>query len=150
MDQFAMGPWLQMAVICHTALSESNGQLSLIRIFDRMIVPGTTPEMQPQTIQITLAVAFKAGELLGNHKISITPFAPNEKQLPAMEFPVLFEGQERGVNLILPIAFPVSEDGLYWFDVAVNGQRYTRIPLRLLYQQITLPGQMNMGLPPGR
>lgn len=148
MDQSAMGPWLQMAVICHTALSETNGQLSIIRIFDRMIVPGTTPELQSQLIQITLAVAFKSGDLTGNQKISITPYAPGEKPLPPMEFPALFEGHERGVNLILPIGFPISEDGLYWFDVAVNGHRYTRIPLRIIYQQVALPGQMNMGLPP--
>lgn len=149
MDQSGMGPWLQMAVICHTALSESNGQLSIIRMFDRMVLPGTSPEMQPQVIQITLVIAFKAGDLFGNHKIGITPYTPNQQALPPMEFPVLFEGQERGVNLILPIGFPVSEDGLYWFDVAVNGQRYTRIPLRIIYQQMALPGQMSMGMPPG-
>jgi hypothetical protein len=149
-DVGAMGPWLLLAVVCQTALVENNGQLSIIRIFDRMVVPGTAEQMGQTTINFTIVVIFKAGELYGNHKIGIQPYTPNNEPMPPMEFPALFEGQERGIQIILPIGFPVSEDGLYWFDVSVNGQRYTRIPLRIIYQQIALPGQLSMGLPPSQ
>ncbi len=144
----AMGPWLQFAVICQTALTEAAGQVSIIRIFDRMILPGNTPTMQPQVVQLTLMVAFKSGSYSGTGKIGIQPYTPKETPLPPMEFQALFEGAERGTQLILPIGFPVSEDGLYWFDITVNGQRYTRVPLRLIYQQMVLPGQMGFGPPP--
>lgn len=143
----AMGPWLQFALICQTALTEAAGQLSIIRIFDRMILPGNTPTMSPQIVQLTLVVAFKSGSYTGNAKIGVRPMKPNGEAMPPMEFSVLFEGAERGNQLLLPIGFPVEEDGLYWFDISVNGQRYTRVPLRLIYQQMVLPGQMGFGPP---
>jgi len=143
-----MGPWIQFAVICQTALTEASGQVSIIRIFDRMILPGSTPTMQPQVVQLTLVVAFKSGQYNGNAKIGVRPIKPSGEEMPQMEFSALFEGAERGNQLILPIGFPVDEDGLYWFDITVNGQRYTRVPLRLMYQQMVLPGQMGFGPPP--
>ena len=51
-------------------------------------------------------------------------------------FPVLFEGEDRGANLILPTDFEVDEEGLYWFDILVDDRLMTRIPMRVLYQPI--------------
>jgi len=46
------------------------------------------------------------------------------------------EGEERGVNLILQLQIEALE-GLFWFDVAVNQQLLTRVPLRVTYQRIS-------------
>jgi hypothetical protein len=57
--------------------------------------------------------------------------------------PVLFEGEDRGVNLIVNAAFEPDQEGLYWFDVFFEEDRVTRIPLRAIYQPMPTAG------PPG-
>jgi len=148
-DHDAMGPWLQFAVICQTALTETTGQVSIVRIFDRMMLAGESPTMKSQIVQLTLVIAFKSGSYTGPGKVAIHPFTPSERAMPPIEVSALFEGQERGAQLILPIGFPVEEEGLYWFDISVNGLRYTRMPLRIMYQPMVLPGQMGFGSPQG-
>jgi hypothetical protein len=59
-----------------------------------------------------------------------------------MIVPVLFEGEDdKGVNVVAPLAFPVQEDGIYWFEVSLAGQALptrvvTAIPMRIAYLQI--------------
>lgn len=58
--------------------------------------------------------------------------------MQAIQFPILLEGEDRGVNQILNLSFGVDEEGLYWFDVLVDGALMTRIPMRVLYQPLIL------------
>jgi hypothetical protein len=48
----------------------------------------------------------------------------------------LFEGEDRGVNLILNLNIVVDQEGVYWFNVLLEDQFVTRIPLRIFYQRI--------------
>lgn len=53
-----------------------------------------------------------------------------------MTFPVLFEGDDdRGNALIAQMNFVANQEGLYWFDVHLNEELATRMPLRVAYQQ---------------
>jgi len=75
-----------------------------------------------------------------------------------LSVPLLFEGDEdRGVAIVVPMAFPVQEPGVYWFNVAIDGQSFTEIPLRVIYHRVApmvLPpnpsNPSNPGLPPRR
>ena len=49
---------------------------------------------------------------------------------------VVFEGEDRGTNLILTLNIVVDQEGVYWFDVLLEDELLTRIPLRILYQRI--------------
>jgi hypothetical protein len=40
------------------------------------------------------------------------------------------------VNLVLNINMVVDQEGVYWFEVHLEDQLLTRIPLRILYQRI--------------
>ena len=61
--------------------------------------------------------------------------------LPSAEAPVLFEGDERGCVLATPLGVVAEEEGLYWFDVSLEGTLLTRIPLRVMYQKMPgMPG----------
>lgn len=51
----------------------------------------------------------------------------------------MFEGEERGVNLILNMKIEAME-GVYWFDVSVNERLLTRVPLGLMYQRVPSAG----------
>jgi len=128
-------PYLSIAVFCEKVLREPDGVMSLIRVVDRFMVAGATPEMEPQVLKFTLVVSFKSGFMRGKAIIAVRPKSPTGVDLPAMEFPVLFEGEDRGVALIGEINFPVSEEGLYWFEVYLMQELVTKMPLRVLYQR---------------
>lgn len=131
----AMTPYVQIAAFCQTVLNES-GVVSLIRLIDRYPVVGQTKEMQPATINLTLAVVLKSGNMTGSATLTIRPTKPDGSSMPSMNVPVLFEGMERGVGLITQMGLVVNEAGLYWFDVLIDEEvLLTRIPLRILYQQ---------------
>jgi hypothetical protein len=131
------GPYVQVATLCQSALQEQGGTLSLIRVTDRVSVPGTTPDMPPTQIQnLTIVIVLKSGEMRGRYNVKIrTTFS--EQTLGEFEIPVLFEAEDRGVGIVLPIGLLVKEEGVYWFDISlVGGGLLTRIPLRVMYQQM--------------
>jgi hypothetical protein len=62
--------------------------------------------------------------------LAIRPKSPNKEDLPQMTFPVLFEGDDdRGNALIAQMNFVANQEGLYWFDVHLNEELATRMPL---------------------
>ena len=134
-------PHLAIAVFCERVLREADGVLSIIRIVDRFMVRGTTPEMGKRTIRFTLLIMFRAGFMRGKTAVTIKPISPTKKELPAIDIPVLFEGDdERGVVLAAETSLDVDEEGLYWFDLSVMGETVTRMPLRIAYQQTAIHG----------
>ncbi len=133
------GPYLQAAVFCDRVLRETDGVYSLIRIVDRWMVAGTTEQMATTLIQTNLVIIMKSGTYRGPAKIQVTPTDPNGKEMASLHLPVNFEGDDdRGVAMALPIAFPVQEQGVYWFDIQISGQSFTKVPLRVLYQQTAM------------
>ena len=51
---------------------------------------------------------------------------------------MLLEGEDRGANLILQLAFQAEEDGLYWLEVHLHDALITKIPLRVVYQRLSV------------
>ena len=134
-------PHLAIAVFCERILRETDGVFSIIRVIDRFMVRGTTPEMGKRSIRFTLMIMFRAGFMRGKAKVSIKPLTPSKKELPTIDIPVLFEGDdERGVIISAETSLEVEEEGLYWFDLAVMGETVTRMPLRIEYQQTAIHG----------
>lgn len=148
------GPYLVAAFLCERALREVDGVNSFIRIVDRWTVTGPSEAMPPTAIQATLVVSFKSGIHRGNGQLTITPTSPSDVRMQSLTLPVLFEGDEdRGLAIIIPMAFPVQEPGLYWFNVSLDGQSFSEIPLRVVYHRVVpmqMPSNPNPGLPPQR
>ena len=124
------GPYVQIACVCQTALQEATGALSVIRITDRVGVIGTTPQMQPQPLQnLALVIVLKSGALRETHQLRIIPTTPSGESLPRVEMSALFEGEDRGVALIMPVSLVATEEGLYWFEIYLEEQLVTRDPV---------------------
>lgn len=137
MAEQTMRPYVQVAAICQVPMQETTGLFSIIRLMDRLPVGGFTDEMQPQPLnQLSLVVILKAGEMRGKYTLKIIPHTPSGQSLPALQMPALFEGEERGVILCTPLGIVATEEGLYWFDVMIEQEVLTRIPLRVMYQKI--------------
>jgi hypothetical protein len=133
------GPYVQMATLCERALQEADGVLSIIRAVDRIVVTAEgsdVPTELPQgNLQLTLVIILKSDDARGRHPVSLRIQQPSGVFLPERTFDAMFEGEERGVNVILQLQLEALE-GLYWFDVAVNQQLLTRVPLRIMYQRV--------------
>jgi hypothetical protein len=136
------GPYVQLAAFCEKVLREADGALSLIRVIDRLTVTAHGPgsgelpaELPEGNLHVTLVVTLKADDARGRYPISLRVQQPSGVYLPERSFDAMFEGEERGVNLILDLQVEALE-GLYWFDVSINERLLTRIPLRVIYQRI--------------
>lgn len=142
------GPYVQLATFCDMVVEDKSGALCVIRMIDRVTVSGSTPDMEKSLVRSTLAISLKAGFMAGKARLRIQPISPSGMEMAAWEFPVLFEGQERGVQVVLALNLLLPEEGLYWFEISVDGQILTRVPLRLLYQQVAtvaIPGPEQAG-----
>lgn len=138
-DIRAPRPWVQVAVLCQTALIENSGQLSVIRITDRIMLTGTTPALQPTPIQLTMTIVLKSDEMQGNYPVKVRCTSPTGVVTDGPEMPFLFEGNDRGVQVVLPMGMIATEQGVYWFDVLIEGDTIlTRVPLRVIYQRAQL------------
>jgi hypothetical protein len=139
------GPHVSLAVICEKVLTEQDGVISVIRVIDRIIntVAGLdVPEqMPPMDLAFVLVVTLKSDAARGRHTVKLRPETPSGHQLPEHEIPILFEGEDRGTNIIVNFGIRVEEEGLYWFDVFLDdNQLLTRIPLRIVYQPQRIAG----------
>lgn len=134
------GPHVQLATFCEKVLAEQDGVLSVIRVIDRFIVSVNTegaPAELPEggILPATLVVSLRAGDARGRHPVTIRAQQPSGAYLPDQTFDATFEGDERGVNLLLNIGIGAIE-GLYWFEILVNDTLLTRVPLRIMYQRL--------------
>ncbi len=141
------GPYLVLATFCERVLQEKDGVLSIIRMIDRIVVTvsgPTVPEQMPAgQINFPLAIALKSGFIKGSYNLKLVPNTPSGKHLAETTVGVLFEGDDRGVNVILNVQVMAQEEGLYWFDLFFESQLLTKIPFRLVYQRLS------QGQPPG-
>ncbi len=138
------GPYVQTAVLCEKVLQEKDGVISIIRIIDTLNITASGPqspeEMPAGQVNLPAAITLKAGMLQGKYWLKIVPVAPSGKRMQETPVSVYFEGNDRGVNVILNMNLLVKEEGVFWFEVSVQDQLLTRIPLRVVYQRLTHSG----------
>jgi len=146
------GPFVNAAFFCDRTLREVDGTISAIRMIDRITIQqlggaqsGTPPQpSQPfaaSPVPLELFVGLKSGSARGSHLISIKMERPSGIRQDVIALSVLFEGEERGVNLLSALAFQPEEEGLHWFDVLMEDRLLTRIPLRVVIQTQIFGGQ---------
>lgn len=139
------GPLLKASAICETVIERKDGVLSLINVIDRIIItatPGAPPRMPKIARNFVLAVMFTSGEFRGMADVNVTMQSPLGLRRALHGQRVLFEGDDRGVNLIFQMSMEFEEEGLYWFEVSVDQKLLTRTALRMVYSP------MSQDLPP--
>jgi hypothetical protein len=111
------GPYLAAALICEKILQEIDGVISIIRNVDRitLTVPASTSpaQMPPTPINLYTFISLKSGSAKGRYTIKLVPEAPSGIKLPEQLLPVLFEGDDRGANLILALNMLIDQEGIY-------------------------------------
>jgi hypothetical protein len=140
------GPLVSVAALCDNVLDEKDGRVSCIRFLDKIelnatysapLQPGETPKLPIPHLQLTGLLALKSGNFIGKKMMRINILKP-DGQLMQVEgqmsesLPLLFEGGEHGVQIILKLMVKVEEEGLYHFDVLLDeDEPIARIPLRV-------------------
>ena len=138
------GPYLVAALLCEKVLQEKDETISVIRMIDRITLTVSalgSPETIPSTIiNLSALISLKPGSARGKGIVILRVETPSGLKLPDQLLPVLFEGDDRGVNLIVAFNMVIDQEGVYWFDVLLEEQLLTRVPLRILYQRIGQSG----------
>ena len=142
------GPYLNVAILCERVLIEGNGLFSPIRILDRMTVtrlPGTPTDTEPPPVSLTYMVMFRVGNVRGQHQVAVRLRTPSGLRQADITQTVLFEGDdERGVTTLVPMNLKLTEPGLYWFELLLDGDMVTKTPLRVVSLQgsVVTPPQL--------
>jgi hypothetical protein len=133
-----------MAVLCEKVLQEQGGVLSVIRLIDTLTQSASGPEppkqMPPFMADLTMVVVLRADQARGRFGIKIRPEAPSGEQLPSFEQTIQLTGGPWGASIVAPMAFPIGQEGVFWFDVFLTGpsdqpeRLLTRMPLEVFYQ----------------
>jgi hypothetical protein len=132
------GPYLAAALVCERVLQEQDGVVSAIRIIDRVMFIAESDGTLMQPVQpIVFLIQFKSGSARGRYSLTLRMEKPSGEEVPLIDGAhIFFEGEERGVNVVLNAGFEPDQEGLYWFDLLFEGERVTRIPLRAIYQPL--------------
>lgn len=137
---FEDGPYIQTACFCEMVLEDKAGVLSLIRIVDTVVQTAsganTPDDMPPMPYTIKLVIMLKSGNAKGRSTLRIVPQWPTGEAKSAVSVTVFFEGEEKGSNLVTDMSLVFDVEGLYWFDIHLDDQKVTSIPLRVRYNRI--------------
>jgi hypothetical protein len=129
-------PYVTAALICEKVIQEKDGTLSAIRIVDRaeLGIQTNDPNVRNvvQAIQLTGLVCIKAGPAKGSGLLTIDIVNPSRKTTRLGQFALDLHGEDQGQNFVLNMVIAPQEDGLHWFDVRVDDQLLSKIPLTLL------------------
>jgi len=128
-------PWLSVAVICEKALIEKDFTPSLVRIIDILTVESDAPEMPPGVLKFTLFMLFRGGPAVGTKTLEIRGISPSGKKLIEHQRELEFFGDERASIVDVQMQMSVTNQGLYWFEIRLDGNLETRVPLRVRYLQ---------------
>ena len=137
----SQGPWVSFAVLCEKTIEDKGGRISIINIVDQVnFAPpqGQDNPTQPINVPIRLvaALGFKGGILRGANDVKLQITKPNGERGPNLTVSLLFQGEERGTNLLTDLNLILSDEGLYWIEVYVQDLFMTRIPLRFAIQRV--------------
>lgn len=145
-------PLVGAAFICERVLREEDNVLSAIRIVDKFTMKRTAeaaqptavegkegmavPVSPPASIQIAAFVLVKAGEVTGDHELSIAMRNPAGKVTSIPEaMTVQFNNNDPSEGASLIVRLMIGGDlkgGVYWVDVLWDKEPLTAIPFRIV------------------
>jgi hypothetical protein len=137
---FEGGPYLQVGCLCENVIEDKFGVLSIIRVIDTVTRTAAGPnppdEMPPFQYEIKLVLMFKSGKARGRSSVRIVPEKPTGASMEAISLTIHFEGEEKGQNFITNMALTLEHEGLYWFNVYLDDEKFSAIPLRVKYNRV--------------
>jgi|SRR4051812_32886688 hypothetical protein len=137
-------PLVQVATLCESVLAEADRVVSVIRVIDTVYLTKPDdlkpPEGAEFAVQLRAFISLKSGDVKGEYDIELVLRSPSGKKAPSpQKWHVSFLGGQAGATLTIHFGMPVTELGLYWYDVIWEGEVLTSIPIMLV--EGSKPGQ---------
>jgi hypothetical protein len=131
------GPYVQAAVLCDHVVPEKGGRVTIVGLMDRVVVrsaeASSGTQIGPTTVSCHAVVILKTGSRPGNYKLRLVLKSPSRKKLREFSVDVTLPNEEdHGINVVMPIRFSASEEGVYWFEVRLDDEPLTKTSLRLV------------------
>lgn len=137
---FEGGPYVKCAAFCERVIEGKDSVLSLIRVIDRLISTATGPappqDMPTVTLAFTAVLSFVAGRARGRHEVRVEREAPNGERRPVWSGSILVNGEESAHNLLLNLNETFDLEGIYWYDIFLEAQLITRMPMQVSYMRV--------------
>jgi hypothetical protein len=134
----AKPPYVAAAFICEKILQEQDGVASAIRIIDRIFIEKVNAPGDERTgaAELMIFISFKGGGYTGKADVLLAPTMPSGKPMKSQQLEVQFPKEHNaGANIVVRAAIAFHEEGVHWFNVSLNGELVTRMPLDV--QQMT-------------
>jgi hypothetical protein len=128
-------PLVSVATVCERILVEKDNVFSVIRIVDVFWIAPEIISSQPGgALPISCLVALKAGNYTGQGELSLVIEAPDGKRLEAPEnrWPLFFDKDRSGANLIFNMALAFRHIGVNWIEIFWNGEFLTKFAVTLV------------------
>lgn len=138
----AKGPYVAVATFCDRVIQEEDKVISVMRVVDQLNITASGPDapeqMPPVPTNLNVAIVLRRGNARGRHKVQLRPEDPGgtRRDIAISEYVTLTGDEEAGANIIIDFkAFPVDQEGLWWFDLLFGDAETLlgRIPLRVKY-----------------
>lgn len=133
------GPYLLMAVLCQRADQDQYGSFNVINILEQLIVgsddPNAPVEFPGFRLESQLVVSLASGDRRGDGVISIEPIDPALNRLEPVSQEVRFSGEDHRVTIVSNVSLDVEHTGVYWFNVKLDDETISWVPLRIGYQR---------------
>lgn len=132
------GPYVSMAFFCQYALQEQDKVISAIRIVDifkHTLAPDFTPTKELGiALDVVAVLGFKSGSFVGEKTLTLIMNDPSGEKTPSpIAHPAIFQGEGQGNNLRIALTLQIWKEGLYWFDVLLDDECMTRMPLHIIF-----------------
>jgi hypothetical protein len=131
------GPWVAMAVFCQNIEPQPDGTVDVRGIVDGVVVEPTAEDalgLHPAaSVSLTALVSVKAGDVRGEHVLSLRSTFPSGSPGPGLRRPVEFTDAMPAASLVVPLELDIHEPGLYVFDAFCDEQLLTRMALWVEY-----------------
>ena len=153
-ENFGQKPRLLMAAICERAIVGSDNMLTIVRLIDVVTVSAVAPadEMAAAIaslgapVQGTLVLVFKGGEVDATHQITVVAHTPtgDVHEFPKIDsvFGSLIPGAVPGSNAGVNLQMSIKREGTYWFEVKLDGETVTAVPLEIVFQAAEPPASL--------
>jgi hypothetical protein len=138
-SNLSRGPYVQAALLCERVVQESGGRVTIVRLLDRVVVrtavAASPAQIRPTIVSCHAVVILKTGSRPGNYKLRLVLTSPTKRKLREFSVDInLPDEEDKGVNIVMPIQFEAKEEGVYWFEVRLDGEELplTKTSLRLV------------------
>lgn len=134
------GPFVAMAVLCQAVQRREDGTMDVLGIVEGVVLEPPLPSdadplgLRPVAVlPLRLLVSLRAGAARGPRRVDVVGRYPAGNAGPSTGMDIEFTNERPAATLNVPIELQVHEAGTYHFEVLVNGQRLTVVPLTVLY-----------------